>query len=439
MTLENKTPAELIAELTTAHRQLAEYQTTIQVLQRRCQQLATQVTTQTATVTALTGRLQAEIEERKRFASALMTSLKQIERAKQEWEITVDSLPELVCLLDQEGRIIRANRTLERWQLGEVVTIHGSFIHQVFQSEWLQDWSRLREILKEGQSIDTEVVDKGLNRQLYVRLQPILPYTNWHNQATASFAAVIVRDITKRKQFEELLQRRNRELSMLYDQLRQEAETKATLLQEVNHRVKNNLSAIVGLMYAEQHQVVQENQSLYLPIMKDLITRVQALATVHTLLSASEWQPLFLSELSEQIIHSTLRANVSDKAISVNVTPSSIRVNSDQAHNLALIINELTMNTLKQIQPQQKNLDIQVSITSDDDVVNFNYQDNITNIFGDQEIFSQTSLYVGFRIIQQIIRKNLHGKFFYYVDDERITTIQFKLVVNEEQNSEHNQ
>src|SRR3990172_1951706 len=52
-----------------------------------------------------------------------------VERAKQEWEATADSLPELICLIDHRGHIIRANRTVETWGLSQVVAVKGRDLH----------------------------------------------------------------------------------------------------------------------------------------------------------------------------------------------------------------------------------------------------------------------------------------------------------------------
>jgi PAS domain-containing protein len=52
-------------------------------------------------------------------------NLQQVVQAKHQWETTLDALPQLVCLIDERGLVIRANRTLERWQLGEVKSIRG--------------------------------------------------------------------------------------------------------------------------------------------------------------------------------------------------------------------------------------------------------------------------------------------------------------------------
>ena len=47
-------------------------------------------------------------------------NMQMLERIKQQWQFAADSMPQLICLVDREGRVMHANRTLERWGLGEV-------------------------------------------------------------------------------------------------------------------------------------------------------------------------------------------------------------------------------------------------------------------------------------------------------------------------------
>ena len=54
-----------------------------------------------------------------------------IHRAKREWEISVDALPEIVGLLDRHLRVVRISRALERWQLGGVQGAIGRSLHAV--------------------------------------------------------------------------------------------------------------------------------------------------------------------------------------------------------------------------------------------------------------------------------------------------------------------
>jgi len=54
-----------------------------------------------------------------------------VRRAKREWEGTVDALGEIVCLLDADGRVLRANRAIERWGLGDVKQAIGRSAHEL--------------------------------------------------------------------------------------------------------------------------------------------------------------------------------------------------------------------------------------------------------------------------------------------------------------------
>jgi signal transduction histidine kinase len=52
-----------------------------------------------------------------------------IEKAKHEWEFTADALTEIVCLLNPDGSVLRANRVVEHWGLGSVNGVIGKSAH----------------------------------------------------------------------------------------------------------------------------------------------------------------------------------------------------------------------------------------------------------------------------------------------------------------------
>jgi two-component sensor histidine kinase len=81
--------------------------------------------------------------------------------------------------------------------------------------------------------------------------------------------------------------------------------------------------------------------------MSGLINRIQGLAAVHSLLSHSEWAPLNLAQLIGQIIRNVLQALPHGQEFRVKITPSSIKVTSQQAYYLAQVINELTTNSVR--------------------------------------------------------------------------------------------
>ncbi len=130
------------------------------------------------------------------------------------------------------------------------------------------------------------------------------------------------------------------ENTRLYEQAVQDAQTKIALLNEVNHRVKNSLAAIIGLLYIEKQYAVDEKLASPQTILDNMINRIQGLATVHHLLSEAEWSPLPVGKLAGLVINSALQALPAGNRVSVDVSPSSIQVTPKLANSLALIIND---------------------------------------------------------------------------------------------------
>ncbi len=209
----------------------------------------------------------------------------------------------------------------------------------------------------------------------------------------------------------------------LYEQARRDAETKTMLLNEVNHRVKNNLAAIIGLLYAERRHLDQETQTPYRMFMTDLIGHIHGLETVHNLLSASEWAPLPLSHLAHQIIHSTLQALPSSKRVSVTISQSAVEVTAKQANSLALVLNELTTNTIKYALEERDTGKIIVTIDQDNDMIIFKFQDDGPGY--PATTLSEVNQNVGLYLIKNIVRKDLRGTVSLSNEPGAATTLRF--------------
>ena len=126
-----------------------------------------------------------------------------IARAKREWECTADALPDLVCLLDRSGRVVRANRVVERWLLGSVTDVIGRTMHGVLHPlcdaeacalrDSLQDsWARLRT----GGSCEFEAWDAPLERALRVSLRPMPNDVGILGLANEPLAVLVAADVT---------------------------------------------------------------------------------------------------------------------------------------------------------------------------------------------------------------------------------------------------
>ncbi len=214
------------------------------------------------------------------------------------------------------------------------------------------------------------------------------------------------------------------ENARLYEQARQDAEAKAMLLQEVNHRVKNNLAAIIGLIYAERYHARVDDQATYQAIIQDLVGRVQGLATVHTLLSATNWAPLPINELVGRVIHASLQTIPTDKRVSVDVSPSSVEITPKQANNLALIINELVTNSVKYALSEPNTGQITVRITQEDASVCLEFRDNGPGY--PKEVLYLQHHNVGMYLVQTLVRQDLEGELTLRNDQGAVTHIRFK-------------
>ena len=110
-----------------------------EVLQKAHQQLEKRVEERTAELSIANEKLKKEVEDRVRAEESLKESLMLIGRVKREWESTADSLPQLICLLDNRGNILRTNRTVERWNLGKVLTNKGRSFHDLLHAAcWIR-------------------------------------------------------------------------------------------------------------------------------------------------------------------------------------------------------------------------------------------------------------------------------------------------------------
>lgn len=148
-----------------------------------------------------------------------------VERAKQEWEATVDTLPQFICLIDRQERILRANRTMESWGLAKVQEVKGQSVHDLFHPMCHEAncymttlWPQALAQVAQGMAIEFEAEDTKLERYLLVQIRPISGKAQREIKSQNSFAIVVFEDITERKRANEALLKSLQETKMAYEQ-----------------------------------------------------------------------------------------------------------------------------------------------------------------------------------------------------------------------------
>lgn len=154
-------------------------------------------------------RTVANYEENNNTAASddvLRSTFEKVEQAKREWESTVDSLPDLVILVDRQARVLRANRIVETWGLSRVKVVRGRDMHELLHPAcndsacYLTSFARHLVLhVAKGASIQLEADDPVLGRSVHISARPVLG----HAHGVSDSLVVIVRDITEQKRVEQ--------------------------------------------------------------------------------------------------------------------------------------------------------------------------------------------------------------------------------------------
>lgn len=159
----------------------------------------------------------------------------------------------------------------------------------------------------------------------------------------------IIRDITERKQAE--------------DRIKASLLEKELLLQEVHHRVKNNLQVISSLLSLQGRTL---NDKLAKEIFRETKDRIRSLALVHEQLYRSEDLARidftdYVRDLTTHLFHSH---SINSSAIEMQLNIDDVYLDINTAIPCGLIINELVTNALKHAFPMREKGRIWINLES---------------------------------------------------------------------------
>ena len=147
-------------------------------------------------------------------------------------------------------------------------------------------------------------------------------------------------------------------------QLRAATAQQELLMQEIHHRVKNNLQIIASLLNLQASRIRSPATRSEFQTARD---RIRALATLHRHLYAhGELHTInmrsFLEELCQQLLQA-LGESPSGGRIALDIEAPELRLSSDQAVPMALIITEAVSNAVKYAFPGGRSGHVAVRLT----------------------------------------------------------------------------
>ena len=146
--------------------------------------------------------------------------------------------------------------------------------------------------------------------------------------------------------------------------LESEAKRKEVLLQEVHHRINNNLQVISSLLSLQASSVGDEKLNGYL---KQSQNRIQSLSTLHELLYQND-SPLEINmhEYLNKVLdfhRDVLHTKTLDVKVNANITP--VYFTTKLAVPIALVVNELITNAIKYAFNEKHSGSIDISLLQD--------------------------------------------------------------------------
>ncbi|MBN1647886.1 MAG: hypothetical protein JW874_07630 [Spirochaetales bacterium] len=154
------------------------------------------------------------------------------------------------------------------------------------------------------------------------------------------------------------------EHKLLEQKLQSSLEEKNLLLNEVHHRVKNNLQVIISLLTLQKKYIHDDHT---LDIFQTAIYRIRSMAMIHERLYKSDnlSNADFSKYLNDLVRHLVLSYKTRDDAVHYSVDVHDVYLDVDTSITCGLIINELIVNILKHAFPdKQKDCKIEIRFVS---------------------------------------------------------------------------
>ncbi len=257
----------------------------------------------------------------------------QLQRALDMFRAVVEGTQVAMLMTDRSGRIVMANvaalRLFGREESGLVGESVDNLLPAALREAHARDrgqffHSTTSRPMGLGREVRALMAD-GSERDVEVGLTPI-------QSPDGPLALASIVDVSGYKNTQALIGAALRE--------------KITLLNEIHHRVKNNLQIVASLLNLQAGQV---NDAGYERLLMESVQRVQAMALVHQLLYESQdFSRVHLGDYLQRLVGLLAGLNAAGaRGISVLVDVTEMNLELSRAIPCGLIVNEILSNSFK--------------------------------------------------------------------------------------------
>ena len=199
----------------------------------------------------------------------------------------------------------------------------------------------------------------------------------------------------------------------------EEARVKVAMIQEIHHRVKNNMQTIASLLRLQARRAESDEVRQALA---EGITRILSVAVIHEFLAHQDARLINVRDVSQRII-AMFHEGVIDRAkgIRIELRGPNIYLPTQPATVCALVINELLQNALEHGFERQQGGSVTVSLQDDGDQITISVDDDGVGLPPDFDESLTTSL--GLQIVRTLATGDLKGKFELHGRDKGVSAV----------------
>jgi len=303
-------------------------------------------------------------------------------KSEKKYRELADLLPQTVFETDVNADLTFMNiYAFEMFGYSQEDIENGlNILELIVEEERSLSRDKIKDVLS-GQVSGDEYTAQRSDKSIF----PIILYSNpiIHNKIHEGFRGIII-DISDLKNAE--------------DKIVASLKEKEVLIQEINHRVKNNLQIISSLLSLQANHTSSDEAA---EILKESRGRVKSMAMIHEkLYHSSNLSRLNMAEYLNNLVGDILRSysSVSSK-VSSNVDVDDIYLNINTALPMGLMVNELVSNSIKHAFPEGEG-NISIKLEYDGEKYILTVSDNGIGLPEDVDPFESSSL--GLKLVNSL-------------------------------------
>jgi PAS domain S-box-containing protein len=279
-------------------------------------------------------------------------SAKALKESEEKYRALFEADPDYTILTGAHGIIIDVNKSttdLIGLSREEIIGKDLRNIKILFEDDLELYNEKVNDLIQgnEMKSFEARLIDKeGKLRWVNITVSAIEMEEDIH------FILIIASDITNNKQFEKELK----------DSIRE----KEVLLQEIHHRVKNNMQIISSLLNL-QTRYLDDIESVN--VLKESQNRVRSMAMIHEKLYRSkDFNKIYFDDYIESLVWDLFYSySIKKGTIEPILDIDNVKLNIETSVPCGLIITELVSNSLKYAFPDQNKGELLVSLKTKGD------------------------------------------------------------------------